>query len=194
MNKNILVAFMIFSLTSYFQKYEAKKIIPYSNTNIDSLGRNEIYSLDKNELADLIRKSKKKYNLLLSFGTWCSPCREHLPALINFVKKNKEKINLYIINIEKDDSKSLFVTKQFFLEINYSTPTFMVSEKYGKDRRSKYKAFIKDVIGEKDFSDIYLGMFENILFDENFKIIYKSNDSDKDEVTLENINKIIKDD
>ena len=56
----------------------------------------------------------------------------------------------------------------------------MVSEKYGKDRRSKYKRFIKDLIGEKDFSDIYLGMFENILFDGDSNIIFKSNDSDDD--------------
>ena len=138
----------------------------------------------------LILKSKKKYNLLLSFGIWCSPCRIALPKLIEFIEENKDIINLYIINIEKDKSKSLFETKKYFSEINYTTSTFMISEKYGTDRRNKYKKFMKDII-KNGFSDEYLGMFESILFDNNSNIIYKSKDSDTDETTLENLKKII---
>ena len=174
MKKNILIILMLISFTSYSQKYDAKKIAFNSaNTSIENLDKNEIFSLDKDEFLKLVSKSEKKYNLIVSFATWCSPCRKCLPALIKFAEENEDKINLYIINIEKDKSKNLLESREFFKKINYSTPTFMVSEKYGKDRRTKYKRFIKDLIGEKDFSDIYLGMFENILFDSNSNIILK---------------------
>lgn len=191
MKKFVLIVILFVSFSSLSQKYDAKKIKFSANTNIDSLERNEIYSLDKEELYRLISRSKKKYNLLVSFGTWCSPCRKSLPALIQFIEENSGQVNLYIVNIEKDSSQALLETQAFFSKINYSTPTFMVSENYGKTKKGKYKLFVKDIIGERDFSEIYLGMFEHILFDENVKIVYKSNYNDKDDITLQNINKII---
>ena len=121
---------MLISLTSYSQKYDAKKISSNSDTSIENLDKSEIYSLDKEEFLKLVSQSKKKYNLIVSFATWCGPCRKSLPTLIKFAEENKDKLNLYIINIEKDKSKNLLETKEFFLEIKYSSPTFMVSEKY----------------------------------------------------------------
>lgn len=187
----ILILYLLFYSLSYSQNYDAMKINLSDSINIDKLKRSEIYSIEKSELIKLISNSSKKFNLIVSFGTWCSPCRKSLPLLIKLIEENKEKINLYLINIEKDKSKSLFETKQYLYNLGYLSPTFMVSEKYGKGMRSKYKNFIKDLIGEEKFSDLFLGMFENILYDKNLNILYKSTYNDIDEITLQNIKKMI---
>jgi len=190
-NRTLVTLFFLFSILAKAQEYNANKIVFTDSTNIELLKKNEIYSLNKEELYRLISKSKKKYNLLVSFAIWCGPCQESLPLLLKLAEKNKEKLSLYIINIENDKSKRLTQTKKFFNEIKYSNPTFMVSETYGRNSRLKYKNFIKDIIGKKEFNSSYLGLFENILFDKNFKILFKSTYNDNDEVILYNINKII---
>lgn len=186
-----LVLLLLFHKLTFAQFYQASKIVNVQRLNIENLQQHTIYSIDKNELVNLITNSSTEYNLVVSFATWCSPCRKALPKLLQFINENNHIISLYLVNIENNNSSELFETKTYLEDLGYIKPTFTISETYGKGTRSRYKKFITDIIGKKNFSNLYLGLFQNILLTKNFKIIYKSTYNDINTVTIDNIKKII---
>ncbi|AJH77690.1 TlpA family protein disulfide reductase [Heyndrickxia coagulans] len=45
----------------------------------------------------------KKPVIVNFWASWCPPCRSEAPELAAFYNKNKEKINLYAVNVTKSD-------------------------------------------------------------------------------------------
>ena len=167
--KFILLFLFIISNIYSQEIYNAKKITDFKSVTKNQ-SDSDIYSLNATELGSLILSSQKKYQLIYSYATWCKPCNETLPKILKFVNSNNN-VQLYIINIEKDNSRSLKWTKDAFIKkFNYLNNTFMVSESYGKRSYKKYDRFIQVIApGHKDY-----GLSLIILFDNNKNLLYAS--------------------
>ena len=172
--KRITLLLTFFSLSAFGQNLKAEKINFEVISNYESLKDSTTYSLNKIELQNLISNSTKKYTLLISYGFWCKPCQELLPKVLELINHNKDIVEIYIINVEPDESKRLFLNQEFLSRrFHFTKPNFMVSEDYGKGKWKKYDAFLLDIIG-KDFNKTYTGMSQNILY-RNGEIVYLSN-------------------
>lgn len=157
------------------QSRKSTKIDFQNTSNYSDLADNTIYSLNRTELTELLSKSDKKYTLLISYGFWCKPCQEHLLQIIKFSESNNKDLDLFILSLEPDDSKRLFVHQEFLKnKFGFTKPNFMISEDYGQKKWKKYDAFLLDLIGEEKFNKIYTGMSQCILY-QNGKIVYLSN-------------------
>ncbi len=54
------------------------------------------------ELVTLSSKIRDRDLLVIFFASYCAPCREELPRLIGIHKKNPDKFNVLLVNIDKE--------------------------------------------------------------------------------------------
>ena len=190
--KKIVILLLLNSILSFSQTTKSKNIDFNQISSFYDLNDSTTYTLNKRDLFELIKKSQKKFTLVLSYGFWCKPCNKYLPQLLNFINKNKETIELVLINVEPDNSKRLYLNN-YFLEkrFNYVKPTFMISEEYGTAKWKKYDGFLIDLIGQEKYIKTMSGMSQHVLYKDN-KIVYLSNYNLSDEKVLEDLNNLIK--
>ena len=187
-----IILFILFnSVLSYGQTLKSKKIDFDKISAYSDLKDSTIYSLNKTELNKLMSTNNKKITLLLSYGFWCKPCNNYFPKILNLVNNNKDKIDLFLINVEPDNSRRLFLNNYFLqTRFGFFKANFMISEEYSKKKWKKYDAFLIDLIGVDGFDKSMSGMSQNILYKNN-KIIYLSNYNLNDDDILKDIEKII---
>lgn len=189
--KLILYIFLVFPLALFGQTIKAEKINFEVTPTYESLNDSVIYSLNKAELTNLLSKSTKKYTLVLSYGFWCKPCQEYMPKILKLVKENESKIDLFVISVEPDNSKRLFLHHEFLKKrFAFDQPSFSISEDYGNKKWMKYDAFLLDLIGEDKFNKTYTGMSQNILYHNN-EIVYLSNYNLSDEKIISDLTTIL---
>lgn len=159
----LIILLSTFSLSQ--KKYQAKDIIDYNSViqNINKEEGNEIYKINKPILDDLLKASDKKYSLIYTFGTWCGPCVKKLPQVLE-LKKDFNNLTLLITTAEKNDSRYLWVTSDYFKKdalVNF--PTFNVFNEFENKRRwKKYDHFIQKVVpNHKDYGYSLLILIEN---------------------------------
>ena len=93
--------------------------------------------------------------------------------MIDVAKLLKEKqIDILFFSIDKDNSKSLNRFYEYFLNINYTYPLFVVSDKYSKNGDKKLKLFLKQITPHQDYKNVSRGSI--ILLDDKGDIIYFS--------------------
>jgi hypothetical protein len=116
-----------------------------------------------------------------------------MPKILTLVKNSENDINIYILNIEPDDSKRLFLHQNFLNKrFDFFKANFMVSEEYGGTKWQKYDSFLLDLIGQARFNKTYTGMSQIILYENSKKeIIYLSNYNLSDQEILTDINNIL---
>ncbi|MNM85345.1 Thiol-disulfide oxidoreductase ResA [compost metagenome] len=67
---------------------------------------------------------KRDKPLLLNFwASWCDPCKEEAPDLVNLYKKYGDKLDVYGVNVTLYDK--LENAKQFVKEYNYTFPVLL---------------------------------------------------------------------
>ena len=94
----IIFVFLIF----FKSLYEDKVYIPKQlNNKIENISAKEFYSDDNMELKNLFEDHE--YILINIWASWCLPCRDEHPILINL--QDKKKLNLIGINY-KDKKKN----------------------------------------------------------------------------------------
>ena len=98
--------------------------------SIDAQAKKTIPSISANELIDVIGKEKGKVVVINIFASWCAPCREEVPGLIEIRKAFPEK-ELAIIGISVDkptDGNSKSVAKAlitFADEMKFNYPVYV---------------------------------------------------------------------
>jgi len=189
--KNTLIILSFFfcytNLTQGQNEQQVNKIVDFSNVFQSNFN---VYSLNKTEFETLISESEKSYHLVYSFATWCKPCLESLPKVLYFIKNNPN-VQLYILNIEKHDSKRQMDVKNFLYEkYNYTSNTFTVSEEYGKGKWKRYDTFINAIApNHKEY-----GMSLFLLFSDKSNLIYASTYNETTDEILKLIEKKVKTD
>ncbi|TYB73012.1 TlpA family protein disulfide reductase [Bizionia saleffrena] len=162
----VLIIFIFFPTLLFSQDKEYLNIKKYEELSI-----NKIYDLN----TDLLHKyehNNGKYKILYSFATWCSPCVEFIPTIINLQKK-LSNTNIYVYGIETK-TKRQAVYLDFFKNKNYQLPVFNLESKESSRRFKKYDKFLVDILGTK-FNPKYIGLSKIIILDENFKVLFESN-------------------
>lgn len=173
----------------FTQRYSTKKI-NYNVINNYEINDNTIYSLNKIELKNILDSVATKYTLIVFYAFWCGSCQEELPTILTYASQNKKTLSIKLINIEKDNSNRQFETKKYLERINFSLPSFMISEEYGSGKRTKYRNFLKDLLLVKKVPEKYLGLGECILFKDN-NIIYLSTYDESIKTIINNIDNLI---
>ena len=190
--RKIILILLINSIFSYGQTLKSEKINFNKISSYSDLKDSTTYSLNKKELDKLISLNNKKFTLVLSFGFWCKPCNEYLPKILKLLENYNESVELYLINVEPENSRRLFLNNYYLqTRFNFSKPNFMISEEYSKKKWKKYDAFLMDIIGVDKFDKSMTGMSQNILY-KGDKIIYLSNYNLNDDDVIKEIEKLIK--
>jgi len=78
-------------------------IITYGQTYRTTQENLDVSEITIDELNDIIKKREGKALLINIWATWCVPCKEEFPDLINFSKKYGEQIELIGISIDYPD-------------------------------------------------------------------------------------------
>ncbi|WP_452230646.1 TlpA family protein disulfide reductase [Lacinutrix sp. MEBiC02404] len=146
----------------------------------------EVYSINSDTILELIKSSDKEYHIIYSFTTWCGPCREYLPMLLDYVETNN--IELYIIIIEKDASEKLYNSKVFFDKMeSFKKPLYCITSGKSKNPKKKYYEFVESI---KPNHNEY-GLSLNILFNNKGEVLYASTYNESKEEILKTLNQLI---
>lgn len=54
------------------------------------------------ELTTLVAQNKGKVVMINFFATWCPPCREEIPALVDLAKKYGDKVVIVGLSVDED--------------------------------------------------------------------------------------------
>jgi len=138
-----------------------------------------VTQIDETALAKLIKPNGKP--LLINFwATWCDPCREEFPELVQIDAKYKGKIDF--ITISLDDLEDISVgVPNFLSEMKAEMPAYLLKT---KDEGAAISMVAPDWQGGLPFT---------ILFDRDGKMVHFRQGKIKVDVLSEKIDKLITD-
>ena len=126
------------------------------------------------DVNEMLQKNADKVVMLNFFATWCPPCRDEIPELINAYKAYKGK-KVVIVGLSVDEPKSKAQVDSFIKKLKIPYPVFMAGKdlllRFGIDsipHNVFYDRHGKMVIsqpGQCDAEDIKL-VIEDLLSDE----------------------------
>jgi thiol-disulfide isomerase/thioredoxin len=190
MKKTYIYIFLFFCFGSLEAQstLKAKEILNTKDfvNELSSIKDVGVYSIDSETILKLIKSSKKEFHVIYSFTTWCGPCREYLPMLLNYVENNN--IELYILIIEKDNSKKLYNSKVFFDKMeNFNKPIFCITSGKSKNPKKKYFEFVESIVpNHKEF-----GLSLNVLINNKGEVLYASTYNESKEEIIATLNQRI---
>lgn len=85
-------------------------IIIYGQTSQQSSVNLEVSEITIDELNGIIKNRDERILLINVWATWCVPCKEEFPDLINISNKYSEKIELIGISIDYPDEVASKIT------------------------------------------------------------------------------------
>lgn len=165
--------------------------IAYSqdNCNLHFSKKNEIYAVDTNEIKCIAQNSNKKNTLVFTFGTWCEPCRLHLPNAIKFANEND--LNFYVLLVEAEEDP---ITKQsidYLKSIKSDIKVIILKDEiYGTRRSKKNKKFVSEITPE-EFENI-ADYSKYILINNKGKVLMVTNWKDNKENDWEDDTEMVK--
>lgn len=107
-------------------KLGVKALEPSKNKKIEDAFSAANWKLESGEMT-MPTKSKAKIQIVNFWATWCQPCLEEMPSLINLKKKFKaDEIEVFAINTDDDDQlkavgkikKKLKITNEFTMVLD----------------------------------------------------------------------------
>ncbi len=152
MNKNILVLLLIIIATGMWT-YSSNKKIAKNSLNPEKVSNFEFQSIKNTEhsLSDF-----EGQPILLHFwATWCAPCIEELPKLINLAESEPEKVTIIAIAVN-DKSKDI---QRFLSKTTSNIPNNFI---IGLDPD---KSISKDIYGTIQLPETYILTSDLILLE-----------------------------
>ncbi len=83
---------------------------------------NQVETINNAQLDQLLEKNKGKVVFVNFFASWCPPCREEIPGLINAYKKFKNR-GFEIIGLSLDQDKEAY--KKFVKDYKINYPVYV---------------------------------------------------------------------
>jgi thiol-disulfide isomerase/thioredoxin len=182
----------------YFLIFFCASIFIQSNAQIGNCAPpksiySELYSVTPDDVRCIAQNADKDISLFYTFAAWCSPCRAHLPELIELSKKHE--INFYVIITARENNVSDINKTVGFLDgLSNDIDKFIISDSLyigenkikkpklidmnGKREREKYDNFLKALTPDK-FEHIS-DMGKSVLVNKEGNTILVTNYKDKD--------------
>ena len=123
----------------------------------------DVEILNAQGIRDLVHQAEGKVLVINFWATWCPPCREEIPELIELRKKFSDK-DLIIIGISVDSS--IAAVKEFMVKsTQFNYPVYFAGEDVGSafNIRAIPRTMIYDPKGEKVFDKS--GSFPGAMFE-----------------------------
>ena len=134
--KKIVLIIVIFALlvtgASFSYQYLSKNIQPdtdISDTNKTPATDFSFTDMDGNEvkLSDYYGKP-----IILNFwASWCSPCKNEMPAFDDMSEKYKDKVSFIMLNVTDGKRETVASAKDFISGTNYTFPVFFDTKSEG---------------------------------------------------------------
>lgn len=156
-----ILFFCCFSYLMASAQSQECKLIP---SEFDAL-----YYVNAEDVKCLARTTDNKNLVIYTFGNWCTPCKLHLPRVLELA--DKYDIDLYILLIENFSSPGRINTSINFLKESGGNKKLIAlkQEEYGKKMRKQYKQFITEVT-PPGFKNIDC-MSKIIVYDKNGEVV-----------------------
>ncbi|MDQ6787369.1 MAG: redoxin family protein [Acidobacteriota bacterium] len=165
----VLVSTQFFSVNTFAQKRKPKvlpkpsaiKKTQVSKIKTSSITQPEVKQIDAIALRNLLkREGVGAKPLLVNFwATWCDPCREEFPELVEINGEYKDKIDFIVISLD-DLAEIKRDVPKFLVEMKAKMPAYLLKT---QDEEAAIGAVSKDWAGGLPFT---------ILFNEKGEIVY----------------------
>lgn len=140
-------------------------------------GPPQVVQVDDARIRQLLKPSGKP--LLVNFwATWCSPCREEFPDLVQIDAEYRGKIDLFTVSLDFAEELNTGVPK-FLREMKAEMPTYLL---VSSDENSFISSVSKDWSGALPFT---------ILYDEKGKAAFLRQGKVSRETLKDEINRIL---
>ena len=107
----------------------------------------KVTQIDETGLKDLL-KPKGKPVLINFWATWCGPCREEFPDLVEIGKDHKDKIDLITVTLDEPSEINTTVP-QFLSQMGSESPAFLLNT---RDQDAAINLVSKDWTGALPFT------------------------------------------
>jgi len=166
----VSISLFIIAMNINAQNYDTCKIQKSEAINAQKI--------DKNELICIAKNSEKPFTVFYTLTSWCAPCREHFPDILELNKTGK--VNLYVVLVESEKDKRI-VNAINFIKSKSENIKFGVlkDEFYGTNTGKRNKKFITEIIPKNN--EVIDGYGKLILVDKSGKILYITSWKDYDE-------------
>ena len=113
-------------------------------------GTQQITQIDDARMHELLKPRGKP--LLVNFwATWCGPCREEFPDLVEIDGEYRGKIDFITVTLDSVEEKDTAVS-QFLTEMNAAMPTYLLKS---ADENAMIPSVSKDWTGALPFTILY---------------------------------------
>lgn len=164
-----------------------EEITPYHGSD----GSVKLYIADSETLDTLIKRSQKRYKIVLFYTYWCSACRKSLPEILAFTAKYESHFDLFLVTGDRYDKLAL---NMYYLEaeLNYSRPVFVLDQKRYGDKKNAFSRIDKFI--EESCSICRpkkMGFAAHYVYNESNQILYYSGWEDELEQQLAKLKTLI---
>lgn len=137
-----------------------------------------IYNINLKQIKTLLSENKQGLTIINLWATWCPPCVAELPHFGNIYEKYpKEKVHLYLINVEGKEIKEK-VLEPFLKKNLLPCPVYLLEEGTPEELEKVLKT---EISGALPITLIYnsggklLKKFEESISEEDIRYILKEN-------------------
>ena len=163
----LLICFLCIALTG------CQKSSKNAETQAGPIPAPKVTQIDEQALKDVV-KPKGRPQLINFWATWCGPCREEFPDLVEIGNEHKDKIDLITVTLDEPSEINTTVP-EFLAQMGADFPAFLLKT---KDVDAAIEIVSKEWQGALPFT---------ILFDVNGEPIYSKQGKFKPDVLISKI-------
>ena len=105
----------------------------------------EITVVTSKTIREIAKNSEKKNTLFFTFGTWCEPCRHHLPTAIKLAKDYNLDLYVLLVDAQKDEQRIDFA-KLYITGLHENLKIAILDDAvYGNKLKKRNKQFVTEV-------------------------------------------------
>lgn len=161
MNKRLLLSFIIiaaifFAATNVFAQKDSN---PQNGNSDAAITIPKVVQINEISINELL-KPKGKPLLINFWATWCIPCREEFPDLVEIDSEFRGKIDFITITLD-DPAEIERDVKKFLTEMKATMPTYLL---YTPDESEVIGSISKDWAGGLPFTVLYDESGELVMF------------------------------
>lgn len=134
------------------------------------LTSNNIAHLNTQEFVSVLDSSTKDFKVIYTFATWCKPCIEILPTVIEIA--NKDNVDFYLTTFEKINSSDYKDLVRFLKKQDYGAKVnvYNIRNEDINNYKKNYLYFTKTIIPDKT----NYGMGLIVVLNKQNKLLYAS--------------------